>query len=234
MGRPIEKWATYLRTDWLCVRFGNETVNRCHDISPEGSGGNARGRFRQRAGAVRVKVQPMRRPLPTDYWDMVERFILIPVRKWVRETLGRPDVSTTIEGISFGSFPIGTRALRTMIHRASDHMVVDLRTVEDRPQTGPPHVLRIPVPDGKIMPPEALSQLLSAIRVGQPREVTVYCRLGRNRSAMVTAGLLILTRGLPADVAIDRVRSSRRFVRILPPQVDWLQQISKRGSNFSS
>jgi len=71
-------------------------------------------------------------------------------------------------------------------------------------------LIRLPLDDGDVPPPSGLGDVTKFISsmLDEGKTVFVMCDLGYNRSAMVTARVL-MERGMTADAAIAQVRTVR-------------------------
>ena len=157
-------------------------------------------------------------------WIVMEG--LIPFRKAVRELFGVVDWSVEIYGIRFGSFPRSTRAVKRLKTVLDQKLVIDLRSLEEQTCLELESIVRIPILDGGTPDMAGLMALRSAIQNAPGRELVFFCKYGRNRSALCTTLALIIRQGLSPREAYSIVCQSRRFVRVLPNQLRWLDSLN--------
>ena len=79
---------------------------------------------------------------------------------------------------------------------------------------------QLPVIDGSTVPAAVLAE---AVRVSREATVYVHCRGGRERSAAVSAAIILATEGLTVEGALEKARRLRPIFRPLPWQVHGLE-----------
>lgn len=157
-------------------------------------------------------------------WIVMEG--LIPLRKAVRELFGFVDWSTQIYGIRFGSFPRSTRAVKRLKAALDQKLFIDLRSLGEQTCLELESIVRIPIVDGGTPDMAGLIALRSAIQIDPKRELVFFCKYGRNRSALCTTLALTIRQGLTPRDAYSIACQSRRFVRVLPNQLRWLDSLT--------
>jgi len=150
---------------------------------------------------------------------------LAKFRKNLRSLFGIADISFVTPLLAIGSKPtlrvLKSKNIKKILDLRKEEWN-DIKSLNDQGIT----YFKLPMDDDKAPSYEALSRAVNIISSStlKGERIMVFCSLGRTRSPMVAIAYLI-SRGIPPNVALSKVKNARKFIHISSEQMEVLNHL---------